>query len=147
MVSKECKVLDLNLNTMKKEDVQFSSAYDVSIIKNTRIHGLISWFDCIFEDPTAPHLRVVLPTSPYNKDTHWKQTTFYIDLMKGNREEVKKDTPVGIEVKKGDRLKGSLACVQGKKNFRELDVKISYNLLQAVDGKERHMGVELYKVR
>lgn len=76
-----------------------------------------------------PHLRVVLPTSPYSKETHWKQTTFYLDLVKGKGEQIKKDSVIGLEVKKGDRLKGSLGCVQATKNFRELDVKISYNLI------------------
>lgn len=51
----------------------------------------------------------------------------------------------GIEVKRGDILTGSLACCQNKKNFRELDVKVSYH--QCRDEKEIYKAVEQYKVR
>lgn len=110
------------------------------------IHGLVSWFDCVFEDPKKPHMRVILPTSPYSKPTHWKQTTFYLDLVKGK--EITKDTPpLGIPVKKYDTISGSIACVQSKTNFRELDVKISYNHMQLASSKPTKIGIELYKVR
>ena len=73
-------ILDLDLNKMKKEDVNFASEYSVKINKNCKLHGLVGWFDCIFEDPNNPHLAVTLSTSPFKKPTHWKQTTFYMNL-------------------------------------------------------------------
>lgn len=79
IVSTACKVLDLDLNTMKKEEVNFSSRYSLKMLRNEKVHGLIGWFDCIFEDPKRPELKVTLSTSPYKKATHWKQTTFYLD--------------------------------------------------------------------
>ena len=72
IVSSHCKILDLDLNHMKKEDVNFSSAYSLKMIRNDKIHGLVSWFDCIFEDPKKPENRVVLSTSPGKHGTHWK---------------------------------------------------------------------------
>ena len=91
IVSSHSKVLDLNLNTMKKEDVDFSSAYSLKILRNDNIHGLVSWFDCIFEDPKHPDRRVVLATSPGKHATHWKQTTFYMDLKDSMNMAVKRD--------------------------------------------------------
>lgn len=80
IVSTQSKILDLDLNKMKKTDVNFSSAYSLRILRNDRIHGLVSWFDCIFEDPKQPDKRVTLSTAPGKHGTHWKQTTFYMDL-------------------------------------------------------------------
>jgi protein arginine N-methyltransferase 1 len=65
---------------MKKDDVNFSSAYSLKIIRNDKLHGLVSWFDCIFEDPKQPQKRVVLTTGTGSHGTHWKQTTFYMDM-------------------------------------------------------------------
>lgn len=41
-----------------------------------RVHALVAWFDCGFEDLENP---VVLSTSPWEKGTHWKQCVFYLD--------------------------------------------------------------------
>lgn len=117
-MSTESKILDLDLNTMKKDEVNFASSYYLRMKRTDHIHGLVAWFDCIFHDPKRPEKRAVLSTHPGVKTTHWKQTTFYLDL--------KKD--LSLPVKKDDILSGSLACKQGVKNFRELDVKISYHL-------------------
>lgn len=72
IVSSQCKILDLDLNKMNKGDVNFSSSYQVTMLRNDRVHALVGWFDCIFEDPHKPHLAVTLSTSPYKKPTHWK---------------------------------------------------------------------------
>jgi type I protein arginine methyltransferase len=74
---------------------------------------------------------VSLSTSPYKKYTHWKQTVFYFD-----------DT---INVKKGDKLSGSIAVRKSRQNFRELDVKISYHFDNGYE-KFDHPG-QLYKVK
>jgi hypothetical protein len=122
VTSNESMILDLDLNKMKKDDVNFASAYSVTIQKHSKLHGLVGWFDCIFIDPKKPNLAVTLSTSPYKKGTHWKQTTFYLNLKENSSKQF------GIDVKKGDVLSGSLSCSQNSKNFRELDVKISYHL-------------------
>jgi len=80
VVSNESMILDLDLNTMKKDEVNFASAYSVTINKNSKLHGLVGWFDCIFVDPKKPQLAVTLSTSPFKRGTHWKQTTFYLNL-------------------------------------------------------------------
>ncbi len=72
VVSNDSLILDLDLNTMKKEEVNFASEYSVKINKNCKLHGLVAWFDCIFVDPIVPELAVTLTTSPFKKPTHWK---------------------------------------------------------------------------
>jgi protein arginine N-methyltransferase 1 len=110
IVSNDCKILDLDLVKMKKEDVQFSIPYELTFLRNDTVHGLVSWFDCEFSNLQHP---VTLSTSPYKKTTHWKQTIFYLSQ--------------DLAVKKGEKLKGSIAVRKSETNFRELDIKISFH--------------------
>jgi protein arginine N-methyltransferase 1 len=50
IVTDKCKILDLDLVHMKKEDVNFSGTYNLTVKKNSRISAVISWFDCQFEN-------------------------------------------------------------------------------------------------
>ena len=109
IVSNACKILDLDLTTCKKGDVQFASQWTLEMKYNDRIHGLIAWFDTPFSQLPRP---VTLSTSPYSRYTHWKQTVFYME----------KD----LDCASGDVLRGNIACRQSKSNFRELDIKIGY---------------------
>lgn len=67
--SDACKILELDLCKMKKEDVEFATEYELNINRNDKVHALVSWFDCHFSNLTNP---VTLSTSPYKKYTHWK---------------------------------------------------------------------------
>ena len=127
LMSDACKVLDLDLITMKKEDVNFSNTYRLKMEYDDYVHGLIAWFDTPFTRLTRPTL---LSTSPLKKCTHWKQTVFY--------------TEKDIEVRKGDILQGSIAVRQSKTNFRELDIKISYHIDTPSQKKD---FVNLYKLK
>jgi hypothetical protein len=71
----------------------------------------VTWFDTLFTHGTKI---VNLSTSPYKKQTHWKQTVFYID------------TP--LEVHPGEKITGNINVVKAKVNQRELDVCIEYNV-------------------
>lgn len=106
-----CKILELNLCTMKGSDVEFSSKYKIESLHDDKVHAMISWWDCIFSELKNP---VTLSTSPFERSTHWKQTVFY--------------TEFDLQVKKGDLITGSIANRKSHKNYRELDIKISYHL-------------------
>ena len=108
--SSQCTILDIDLETMKPEDVEFSSPYEITFNRNDKCHGLAAWFDTDFAK--MGHF-VSLSTSPYKKYTHWKQTVFYFDDV--------------LTVRKGDVLRGSICVRKNRVNFRELDVKISYH--------------------
>ncbi len=51
---------------------------------------------------------------------------------------------MGRPVKKDDLLEGSLACIQDKKNFRELNVAISYHHMRALNKEKPEYRTELY---
>jgi len=77
IMSDSCKILDIDLVNCKKEDVNFSSKYSLKMRYNGfKVHGLVAWFDTAFSRLTHP---AVLSTSPYCKDTHWKQTVLYLE--------------------------------------------------------------------
>ncbi len=101
----------MNLCTMNASDVEFSSKYKIESKFDDKIHALISWWDCMFSELKNP---VTLTTSPFEKPTHWKQTVFY--------------TEFDLQVKEGDFITGSIASRKSHKNYRELDIKISYHL-------------------
>ncbi len=121
------KIVDLDLVHMNKDDVNFSSKYELNFKESTTASALIAWFDCKFENFKN---KVVLSTLPYEPYTHWKNTIFYIDRAN--------------YVKAGDKLTGSIAVRQSKENHRELDVKISYHFSNL---PETHSQIQLYKVR
>ena len=96
---------------MKREDANFSVPYSLKFNMTDKVHALMAWFDTDFADLENP---VTLSTSPFCQSTHWKQTVFYLDHE--------------LDVRKGDVLQGSFCTRQGKVNFRELDIKVSYHL-------------------
>ena len=107
-----CRILDIDLYTVKKEDLDFSSKYELTFCRdNDYFSGLVAWFDTGF---TKLNKKFNLSTSPFQKATHWSQTIFY--------------TKNNLKVNKGDKVTGSIAVRKAKNNFRQLDVKISYNV-------------------
>lgn len=111
VMSNSCKVLQLDLVKMKKEEVNFSSEFNLTFNFKDKVHAVVAYWDTEFSNLTRP---VTLSTSPFKKSTHWKQTVFYLEH----------DLPV----KAGDNLKGTVAVRQSKVNFRELDIKFSFHI-------------------
>ena len=131
--SSSCRILDIDLYTVKKEDLDFSSKYEITFTTdNDRFSGLVAWFDTGFTKLTN---KFNLTTSPYHKSTHWSQTIFY--------------TKNDLKVNKGDKCFGSIAVKKAKINFRQLDVKISYNIARGKNEKgeeEKESWYQLYKI-
>lgn len=48
--SSSSKILDLDLVSMKKEDVEFTSEYELIFNMNDKVHALVAWFDNDFAD-------------------------------------------------------------------------------------------------
>lgn len=111
--SEICKIFEIDMYTIKKEDVDFSSSWSVRIFNSTSdITSMISWFDVNFNKGLES--KVAFTTSPYNTSTHWKQTAFYLD------EEIQ-------NLSNKDIVFGSISVKKNKNNIREMDIKISFN--------------------
>lgn len=130
--SSSCRIFDIDLYKVKKEDLDFSSKYEITFTRDDRFSGLVAWFDTGFTKLTNKYN---LTTSPYKKSTHWSQTIFY--------------TKNDLKVKKGDKVTGSIAVKKAKINFRQLDIKISYNVPKGKNEKgeeEKESWYQLYKI-
>jgi protein arginine N-methyltransferase 1 len=126
-----CRIFDIDLYKVKKEELDFSSKYSLKFNRNNDyFSGLVAWFETGF---TKLNKKFNLNTSPYLKGTHWQQTVFY----------TKNDIPV----RSGDVVEGSIAVRKSETNFRQLDIKISYNV--KYDGKDEdkeRQWVQMYKI-
>lgn len=69
-----CVILDLDLKTVKKEDLAFSSPFEITATRNDFVHAFLAWFDIEF---SACHKPIKFSTGPFSRYTHWKQTVFY----------------------------------------------------------------------
>lgn len=76
IVSNNVKIYDIDLKTVKKQDLDFSCDFQLDLEVSGIVHGFVTWFDCIFSHGVK---KITLSTSPYKKQTHWKQTLFYVD--------------------------------------------------------------------
>uniref|UniRef100_A0A7S3KFV0 type I protein arginine methyltransferase n=1 Tax=Euplotes crassus TaxID=5936 RepID=A0A7S3KFV0_EUPCR len=102
---------EIDLYTVKTEDLEFSNTYNIQMMRDDTIHGIVTWFDIFFGN--MKH-EVKFSTGPYEQVTHWKQTVFYF-----NGE---------YKLKEGDIISGSIACKKSSENFRACDIKISYHI-------------------
>ena len=56
------KIFDIDLYTVKKEDLDFSSGYEIEFIRDDTFNCLVCWFDVVFSK--VPN-KVTLKTGPY----------------------------------------------------------------------------------
>lgn len=64
--------------------------------------------------------------APQARETHWKQTIFYINKT--------------LTINKNEKITGHISCKRNEKNPRDLDIKISYNFA----GKHTKASEELF---
>jgi len=126
IVSNICPILDVDITKVKKEDLDFSNSYALTMLREDKVHAVITWFDSYFTLPKE----VKFSTGPYTSYTHWKQTVFYLSQ--------------DLQVKEGDLLYGSFAIRKSKENFRDLDIKISFHIQGHYVSRD---FVQLFKLR
>jgi len=98
---------DVDLYTVKVEDLAFETNFTLKIARNDYIQALVTFFTVEF---TKCHKRVGFSTGPDVQYTHWKQTVFYL-----------KDA---LTVKKGEEMNGTFGVQPNAKNLRDLDFKV-----------------------
>ena len=110
IISSTCKIFDIDLYKIKKEELDFMSGYEIEFNDDECFNGLVSWFNVSFNKVQN---KITLPTGPYDEKTHWKKVCFYIED--------------DVYVKKGEKLRGNIAVIKDKNNFRFINIKISYH--------------------
>ena len=68
-----CSFQDIDLYTVKVEDLAFKSDFEIIMKRDDYVHGFVAWFDTWFN---ACHKPVFFSTGPHAKYTHWKQSLF-----------------------------------------------------------------------
>jgi len=101
------RVLDVDLYTVKKEDLDFQSKVCLHVVRNDYVQALVAFFDVHF---TKCHTEMGFSTGPHCPYTHWKQTVFYL--------------PEDLMVKKGTVIHVDISVKRNKKNARDLDINI-----------------------
>ena len=107
VVTNSFMVKDIDLYTVQKKDLAFSSDFHLTVRRNDFVQALVTFFNVEF---TKSHKRLGFSTSPDSPYTHWKQTVFYLDDY--------------ITAKKGEEIYGTFSMQPNEKNNRDLDFGI-----------------------
>uniref|UniRef100_A0AAY5F0D4 type I protein arginine methyltransferase n=1 Tax=Electrophorus electricus TaxID=8005 RepID=A0AAY5F0D4_ELEEL len=107
LVSSACLIKEVDIYTVKIEDLSFTSPFCLQVKRNDYIHALVTYFNIEF---TRCHKRTGFSTSPESPYTHWKQTVFYLDDY--------------LTVKTGEEIFGTISMKPNVKNNRDLDFTV-----------------------
>ncbi|KAH8407061.1 hypothetical protein KR222_005189, partial [Zaprionus bogoriensis] len=110
VVSTSCMVKEVDLYTVQKADLNFSSKFSLTIKRNDFVQALVTYFNIEF---TKCHKRLGFSTSPDSTYTHWKQTVFYLDDH--------------MTAKKNEEITGTFQMKPNERNNRDLDFVIDIN--------------------
>lgn len=97
---------DLDLMKVDMNCPNFTYKFSLPVTKPGKLTSLVGYFDTFFELPE----HVEFSTSPFAKQTHWKQCVFYLDKM--------------YEVEAGDKIDGVFICQRDRKDLRSLKISI-----------------------
>jgi len=128
VMSTAYKLVEFDVGTMKREEVDFSTTFEITAKRDDYCHALIVYFDITF---SKCHKPVFFSTGSHAPYTHWKQTVFYL------RDD--------LTVCAGEKITGEITTKQNKGNKRDLDITISYDF----DGKHMKAGRKdlMYRLR
>ncbi|ODQ58020.1 hypothetical protein WICANDRAFT_85162 [Wickerhamomyces anomalus NRRL Y-366-8] len=104
---------EIDINTVKIEDLAFFTKFKLKAVRDDQIHGLVAWFDIWFPCDEEKN-RVYFSTGPHANYTHWKQTVVYLDQV--------------LDVKKDEEIEFTLANRPNAVNPRELDIEVNWDL-------------------
>ena len=76
VVSNACLLKEIDIQTVTKDDIPFSSPFTVTMKRNDYVQALVTFFNIEF---SMCHKRVGFSTAPEAPYTHWKQTVFYLE--------------------------------------------------------------------
>uniref|UniRef100_A0AAY4EGI0 type I protein arginine methyltransferase n=1 Tax=Denticeps clupeoides TaxID=299321 RepID=A0AAY4EGI0_9TELE len=104
VVTNSCLIKEVDIYTVKPEDLSFTSAFCLQIQRNDYVHALVTYFNIEF---TKCHKKTGFSTAPDAASTHWKQTVFYLEDY--------------LTVRRGEEILGSITVKPNEKNERDLD--------------------------
>jgi len=110
IVTNHVLVKEVDISTMKVEDLSFSAPFHLQMKRNDYVHAFVCYFNIEF---SACHKKVGFSTSPDSPYTHWKQTVFYFQDF--------------LTAKRGEEIFGVFTCTPNARNMRDLDFEIQFD--------------------
>ena len=110
VVTTNCAVKEVDLYTVKLEDLTFKSEFKLKAKRDDYIHYFITYFDVGF---TKCHRKMGFSTSPECSATNWKQMIFFLDDY--------------LVVKRGEEIVGTFQMTPNPRNKRQMDFNITVN--------------------
>ncbi len=111
IISNAVAVLDVDIYTVKKEELDFTSDFSLTVGRDDYCHAFLAYFTVDF---SKCHKKVAFSTGPRAERTHWKQTVFYLDDV--------------LTCSKGETINGKISVKRNASNPRDLDIEISSKL-------------------
>ncbi|XP_052270812.1 protein arginine N-methyltransferase 1-like [Dreissena polymorpha] len=128
VVTTPCLVKEVDIYTVKEEDLHFTAPFHLTCRRNDYVHALVTYFNIDF---TKCHKKTGFSTAPEAPYTHWKQTVFYFN-------------ETDLTVKRGEEITGTITMQPNKKNNRDLDFEVEVQF----EGELSNMAETLrYKMR
>jgi len=133
LISNAYPILDIDLYTVKKEELDFQSKFELKILRDDYCHALVAYFTVQF---SKTHTKIRFSTGPKSEYTHWKQTVFYFE------------EPVVCD--QDENINGTIHVKRNAKNPRDIDIAISTKLIQNgknASKKREHEKTQHYRLR
>ena len=130
VVTNNCLIKEIDIQTMKKEDIPFEAPFHLQIKRNDYIQALVTFFNIEF---THCHKRVGFSTAPEAPYTHWKQVVFYLEDY--------------LTCTKGEELYGVFKLKPNTRNIRDLDMEIDVDFQVRSDQTSRASIIILFTGR
>ncbi|XP_071895234.1 protein arginine N-methyltransferase 3 isoform X1 [Anas platyrhynchos] len=109
LISTATVIKRIDCNTASTSDLEFSSAFTLTITTSTKCTAVAGYFDIFFEKDC--HNKVLFSTGPWCTKTHWKQTVFLLEK------------PIPVEA--GEALRGTITVRKNRKDPRSLFITLS----------------------
>lgn len=110
VVTNHAQLLEVDLNTLRKEDLSFDVPFRLIARHDDYVHAVVTFFTVEF---SKCHKKTWFSTAPEAPYTHWKQTVFYLNEY--------------ATCKKGEEITGRFALKQNPRNNRDLDFSVEFN--------------------
>merc|ERR1712042_170687 len=107
VVTNNCLLKEIDIQTVKKEEIPFESPFHLQIRRNDYVQALVTFFQVEF---SKCHQRVGFSTAPEAPYTHWKQTVFYLEDY--------------VTTMKDEEMFGVFRMKPNDRNKRDLDFEI-----------------------
>lgn len=111
IITDAAPILDIDLYTVRKEDLDFTTPFTLTVSRDDYFHAFVAYFTCEF---SRTHTKLKFSTSPRSRYTHWKSTVFY--------------TEEPLPVHERDQIKGKISVCRNAQNPRDLDIELTHEV-------------------